>query len=126
MIIAVALAMSSLLVNQDKLISALYEMENGGHGWNIQGGGLQWTRVAWKEETSLPYELAMHPPTAIMLAKQRLAKHAARFAHKGITPTPYLLASAWHHGWDGAYDLYSKHILDDYGDRARNLYLDFQ
>lgn len=96
-------------------------MVEGGR-WDSPGGALCFTAAAWAEETKLPYSLASMPTQARIIAMKRLSKFSARLVHANITPSPYLLGSAWRRGYAGALSKFIAGIPDDYAIRVQNLY----
>ena len=116
-----AIAMTLAPINYAALLSSIAQVE--GNNWEIRGGGLQWTPDAWNEETKfMSFTLAMHKPTAMILASIRLHRMAARLNSEGIHPTPYSLALTWHYGYDGAKERLTLLEANDYGTRVQNLY----
>ena len=108
------------VIDSNRMIAVILELE--GTPWDQAGGALGIQPDTWAEQTHLPYTLAMHRPSACIWAKERMARLAVRLIALDIEPTPYLLASIWRHGWDGAMN--RRWHTDDYGDRAQNLYDD--
>ena len=109
-------------INYAALLHSIAQVESG-NNWDIRGGALQWTETAWKEETKcMSFTLAMHKPTAMILANIRLHRMAARLNSEGIRPTAYALALTWHFGYDGAKERLTLLEKNEYGERVQNLY----
>lgn len=109
-------------VDYGRLVEVIIQVENT--PWSRPGGALQWTQVAWREETSRPYSQARDRAMSVPLAEQRLRRLAELLLEGGVEPSPYFLACAWRRGLEGAYLRARKNIADDYAWRARNLYDD--
>lgn len=110
--------------NLERLVAAIEMAENT--PWNYPGGGLQFTTVAWREETKLPYQYANQKYTARQMAVQRLERQARQLHALGIEPTPYLLGSIWNKGFTGALRLRREGKNCNYGERVENLFHDLK
>ncbi len=88
------------------------------------GGRLCWTRVAWYEETNLPFTTRMVADHGDAFAEQRLIKMAVRLASAGIAATPLTLGSCWRWGFDGTVQRIRSGAVIEYGVRVQNLYWD--
>jgi len=110
--------------NVQVLVDAIEMAENT--PWSYPGGGLQFTTVAWREETKLPYSSANRKHIAQRLAAQRLERHARQLHALGIEPTPYLLGSIWNKGFNGALRLRREGVKCNYGERVENLFYDLK
>lgn len=108
--------------NLQQLVNAIEMAENT--PWTYPGGGLQFTTVAWKEETKLPYRYANTKDTARQMAVQRIERQARQLKALGIEPTPYLLGSIWNKGFTGALRLRREGVRCNYGERVENLFYD--
>lgn len=106
----------------EKLVKAIEGAENT--PWHFPGGGLQWTKVAWYEETNYDYTYANYRGISRQLAAQRITKFVRRLHALEIPATPYLLGSMWNHGFNGALRMRRQKQHDDFGQRVENLYLD--
>lgn len=104
----------------EKLVKSIEQAENT--PWHFDGGGLQWTKVAWYEETNYDYTYAKYSGISRQLAAQRITKFVRRLRALEIPATPYLLGSMWNHGFNGALKLRRLKVRDDYGQRVENLY----
>ena len=110
--------------NLERLVAAIEMAENT--AWSHPGGGLQFTTVAWREETKLAYRYANVRETARQMAVQRLERQARQLHALGIEPTPYLLGSIWNKGFTGALRLRREGKNCNYGERVENLFYDLK
>lgn len=106
------------------LVDAIEMAENT--PWTAPGGGLQFTTVAWQEETKLPYRYANHKYYAKLYAVQRLERYARQLHAMGIEPTPQILGCVWNKGFSGALRIYRETRRCDYGERVENLFHDLK
>lgn len=106
--------------NMGGLVEAIELAENS--SWSLPGGGLQFTRRTWEEETKLPYSFANKREVAKTIARQRLIKHALAFEAVGVQPTAYMLGCAWNKGFAGAMKLRREKQKCSYGERVQNLF----
>lgn len=106
--------------DMDKLVRSIETVENS--SWDSAGGGLQFTKAAWAEETKLEYEKAKNRTVARRIAAQRLGKMAHRLEALGIPVTVRLLGSVWNKGFHGALELRRRGEPCDFGQRVENVF----
>jgi hypothetical protein len=107
-----------------RLVRAIEAVENS--SWASAGGGLQWSKAAWSEETKEEFNKAANRTFSRELAEQRLTKFIRRLHVLGIQPTPYLLALMWNRGWSGALARRKNPDRDDYGQRVENYFIAYE
>lgn len=104
----------------DRVVKAIEMVEAS--PWNSPGGGLQFTRAAWREMTTKPYEEAQNRVVARAIAESRLSRDVRRLQALKIEPTPYLLGSIWNKGFNGALALRRSKRKDEYGERVETMF----
>jgi hypothetical protein len=104
----------------NRVVQSIEAVENT--PWTAPGGGLQFKRETWSEETDLPYERARSRELARNIAAVRISKYVHKLNALGITPTPYLLGSIWNKGWTGALRMRREKMPDDYAERVNNYF----
>jgi hypothetical protein len=107
-----------------RLVRAIEAVENS--SWTSTGGGLQWSKATWSEETKEDFKKATDPKFSRELAEQRLNKFIRRLHVLDIRPTPYLLALMWNRGWSGALVRRKNSDRDDYAQRVENYFIAYE
>lgn len=110
-------------IDADWLIECLLHVE--GNPWTRPGGALGYTRAAWVEDTTLPYDYAKRRDYSTAVARKRIERFVRTCTQLGLRVQPIHIADMWRRGFARAlYRLW--HDLpfgaDDYAQRAANLY----
>lgn len=103
-----------------RLVRAIEAVENS--RWDLPGGGLQWTKATWSEETKEDYKKSQVRVFSRNLAAQRIEKFIRKLQALGIPPTPYTLALLWNRGWTGGLIRRREPTKDDYAQRVENYF----
>jgi hypothetical protein len=103
-----------------RLVRAIEAVENS--PWPSEGGGLQWTRAAWFEETREGFYRANQHVFSRNLAAQRLERFIRKLQAMQIPATPYNLALLWNRGWTGGLIRRRNSVRDDYAQRVENYF----
>ena len=104
-----------------RLVRAIEAVENS--QWDSEGGGLQWTKAAWVEETKEDFQKSKNRQFARELAVQRINKFIRRLHTMEIPATPYLLGMMWNRGWNGGLLRRRNTSKDDYAQRVENYFI---
>ena len=120
--LSVVLVIPKPEISFDRLIAAIEKVEspNERNPWLKYGGAANWRLALWKQYTNLDYYWGASVPNVsreVML--HALTDFCRRYIAEGITPTHWLLATAWLKGYDGAKKV--RRTPNDYGERATNL-----
>ena len=92
-------------LDMDRFLSCLAVVESRGDtsavGLAGELGAWQFTRTAWEEETTAPFELASNETFAREIARQRVNRLRFRLLEAHFDPGPYNLALSWNAGLGG-------------------------
>ena len=121
-VIAICLPMVSVSlptkeIDYGPLIHAVEAVENG--SWIHYGGRANWKRATWQQYSVLNYGFASVPAHSREAMVHAFADYTRRYIAEGITPTLWLLSTAWLKGYDGAKR--TRRIHNDYGERVEAL-----
>lgn len=119
---AAAVSPSTATIDYDRVLRVIVALE--GHRWEHPGGALGWQPATWREQTKLPFALASRPPTALAVAKERLARFAAKAAAAGFPWTPRHCFETWRWGYNDGIKRANRNLPLSYGVRGLNLYRD--
>lgn len=110
--------------NVPRLVRAIEAVENS--PWDSPGGGLQWTKATWHEETKADYRKSQARTFSRNLAARRIEKLIRRLKALDIPPTPYTLALMWNRGWNGGLIRRKNPVKDDYAQRVENYFYAYE
>lgn len=115
--LAITAALLAPSFDATRLLASIAQKE--GHQSSDLGGRYAIGRAAWSDATKLPYRLSALPEYAEPVAREHLRRLERGLTARGVEPSPYNLASAWHLGLEGF--LHHKGICE-YGLHVANLY----
>lgn len=114
---AVVLTVPKPVLNFDKLIAAIEQVENG--RWGRLSGRPNWTRALWSQYSPLPFSYSAAPNSSREAMRRALADFTKRYLAEDTTPTLWRLAMCWNLGYDGAKKV--RRTETDFGSRVANL-----
>jgi hypothetical protein len=95
------------------------------YGKDGERGDFQFKEDTWKEQTELPFSMALNPAVAYAVARARILHIRALLLERRLPVTAFNIAMCWKVGISGAIlRKYQTVATRDYCIRVENLYVD--